>query len=137
MTAQPADRVTIEYDPNSTVRIVVDTPMKRFYQEQVEYLNAGDFEGLVNNHYHEDAVLLSAERVVRGRDALKRHYAKYTGLMAFLEVVSTDKWIESETTFAFEATARTQWGISRVHDAFLLRDGKIAVHFTGGIPLLR
>lgn len=134
---QQADVVTIQVDPDSPVRIVVDTPMKRFYQDQVAYLNAGDFEGLVTNHYHEDAVLLSANGVVRGHEGLRRHYAKYAGLMAFLQVISTDNWAESETTFAFEATARTQWGISRVHDAFVLRDGKIAIHFTGGIPLLR
>ena len=80
---------------------------------------------------------MSNDYIVVGREELLGHFAKYSGLMAHLNVVTTDKWIESENTFAFEATAHTQWGLSRVHDAFVLRDGKIYRHFTGGIPLIR
>jgi hypothetical protein len=128
---------SLQFDPNSRIRIVIDTPLKRFYEEHVAYLDAHDHVGLVENHYREDAMVMSTEYIVIGREALYRHFAKYAGLMAHLEVVTTDKWIESENTFAFEATARTQWGLTRVHDAFVLRDGKIYRHFTGSIPLIR
>lgn len=128
---------TPQPDPDSPIRIVIDTPMKRFYAEHVAYLDARDHVGLVENHYCEDAMVMSTTYVVIGHEALFKHFAKYAGLMAHLHVISTDKWIESENTFAFEATARTQWGLSRVHDAFILRDGKIYRHFTGSIPLIR
>ena len=130
-------QTALQVDPNSRIKIVIDTPMKRFYEEHVMMLDARDFTSLVDTHYHDDAVVMSTEYIVRGREELYRHFAKYTGLMAHLHVVSTDKWIESPTTFAFEATARTQWGLTRVHDAFVLRDGKITRHFTGSIPLVR
>ena len=123
------------FDPNSPIHIAIDTPMKQFYAEHVAFLNARDSVSLVDQHYRDDAIVMSTEYIVAGRQELYRHFAKYSSLMGFLEVLTTDKWTESETTFAFEATARTQWGLSRVHDACVLRDGKIYRHFTGTIPM--
>jgi hypothetical protein len=137
MIIVPGLAATLQFDPDSRIKIVIDTPMKRFYAEHVAYLDARDHEGLVWSHYCEDAMVLSTEYIVIGHKELLKHFAKYAGLMAHLNVVTTDKWIESENTFAFEATARTQWGLSRVHDAFVLRDGKIYRHFTGSIPWIR
>jgi hypothetical protein len=137
MIVTPGAVVPIAPDANSRIKIVVDTPMKRFYEEHVAMLDSRDFEALVRTHYHVDAQIVSTDYLVHGHAELLKHFAKYTGLMAFLKVLSTDKWIEGETTFAFEATARTQWGLTRVHDAFWLRDGLIVRHFTGSIPLVR
>ena len=137
MIVVPGVATHLQYDPNTRIRIAIDTPMKHFYEEHVGYLDARDHVGLVMNHYCEDAMVMSTEYIVIGHEALLRHFAKYAGLMAHLDVVTTDKWIESESTFAFEATARTQWGLTKVHDAFALRDGKIYRHFTGSIPLIR
>ena len=132
-----ATGATPPYDPGTRIHVPLDTPMRRFYAEHVAFLDARDHVGLVDSHYHDDAIVMSTEYVVVGRDALLAHFAKYAGLMAHLEVVTTDRWVESDSTFAFEATARTQWGLSRVHDAFVLRDGRIVRHFTGSIPLIR
>jgi hypothetical protein len=124
-------------DPNTHSKMVVDTPFKRFYEEHVTMLDAHDFENLVKTHYHPEGQIVSAEYLVRGHGEMFKHFAKYTGLMAYLKVISTDRWIEGEQTFAFEATARTQWGVGKVHDAFVMRDGLIIRHFTGSIPLIR
>ena len=127
----------LQIDPKSRIKIVIDTPMKRFYEEHVALLDARDHERLVQTHYCEDGIVMSNDYIVVGHEELYKHFAKYAGLMAHLSVVSTDKWIESENTFAFEAMAHTQWGLGRVHDAFVLRDGRIYRHFTGSIPWLR
>lgn len=137
MIVIPGAGVPLTPDPNTHIKIAIDTPMKRFYEEHVTLLDSRDFEALVKTHYHEDAKIISTEYLVSGHGELFKHFAKYTGLMAYLKVLSTDKWIESETTFAFEATARTQWGLTKVHDAFWMRDGMIVRHFTGSIPLVR
>lgn len=137
MIVVPGASVPLTPDPNTNIKIVVDTPMKVFYEEHVGMLDARDFEALVRTHYHEDAKVISTEYLVSGHAELFKHFAKYTGLMAYLKVLSTDKWIEGEDTFAFEATARTQWGVGKVHDAFFMRDGKIVRHFTGAIPMIR
>jgi hypothetical protein len=125
----------LAFDPDSRIKIPVDTPMKRFYEEHVAYLDVGDYARLVEEHYHHDAVVISAGYVVIGREQLLEHFARYCEMMGHLEVLSTDRWVESENTMAFEATARTQLGMARVHDAFVLRDGKIYRHFTGVIPI--
>ena len=92
-------------DPTSRIRIPIDTPMRRFYAEHVAFLDARDHVGLVENHYREDAIVMSVDYVVVGRAELLAHFAKYAGLMAHLEVVTTDKWTESETTFAFDGSS--------------------------------
>jgi hypothetical protein len=137
MLVVPGSATQPKFDPNSRIKIVIDTPMKHFYAEHVAYLDSRDHEGLVWKHYCEDGMVISTEYIVVGHAELLKHFAKYAGLMAHLDVITTDKWIESENTFAFESTARTQWGLSRVHDAFVLRDGRIYRHFTGSIPLIR
>lgn len=137
MIVLPGATTPLMPDPASRIKIAVDTPMRRFYEEHVAMLDAHDFEGLVTTHYRKDAQVLSTDYRVSGHAELLGHFAKYTGLMGFLKVVSTDKWVEGEHTFAFEATCRTQWGLSKVHDAFFLSDGLIVRHFTGSIPLVR
>ena len=125
----------LQDDPESRIKIPVDTPMKRFYEEHVAYLDAGDYTRLVDEHYHHDAIVVSPDYVVIGHDQLLKHFAKYCEMMGHLEVLTTEKWVESEETMAFEATARTQLGMARVHDAFVMKDGKICRHFTGVIPM--
>jgi hypothetical protein len=120
-------------DPTTRVKIPLTTPWRRFYEEHVALLDAGDYETLVRTHYHEDAQIISTDYQVHGQAELLAHFAKYTALMEFLQVISTDRWVEGAATFAFEATCRTKWGIGRVHDAFSLRDGLIVRHFTGAI----
>ena len=137
MIVVPGATTPLTVDPSSRVKIVVDTPMRRFYEEHVALLDARDFEALVTTHYHEDAQVVSSDYRVSGHAELFQHFAKYTGLMGFLQVVSTDKFVEGHSTFAFEATCRTQWGLSKVHDAFFLEGGRIVRHFTGSIPLVR
>jgi len=127
----------LTFDANSRIKIAIDTPKKAFYAEHVAMLDAHDFDQLVKTHYCEDAIVMSNDYIVHGHEELFKHFAKYTGLMAHLNVVTTDKWVESENTFAFEATAHTQWGLGKVHDAFVLRDGRIYRHFTGAIPWIR
>src|ERR1044071_9456994 len=99
----------LQVDPNSRIKIVADTRWKRFYEEHVMLLDARDHERFVQTHYCEDAIVMSNDYIVVGHEELYKHFAKYSGLMAHLSVVATEKWIESENTFAFEAMAHTQW----------------------------
>lgn len=38
------------------------TPGQQFYDEQLGYIYAGDVDGLIDNHYHEDALCLYKKR---------------------------------------------------------------------------
>ena len=111
-----------------------DAAARRFYDEQVELLNAGDIDRLVDTHYTPDAVLISFQNVVRGADALKEYYRGYMKMLGHLEVVSTDDFVAVPEGIFFTATANTDLGQSRVYDTWTLRDGKISHHFTGIFP---
>ena len=116
---------------SSPVRMIADTPYKRIYEKQVSYLLAGDADGLVEDHYHPDAVVASFEFTVKGKEALKAHFANYMKWVQIQEVLSTDKFTETEDGFSFEATVRTNYGTARVYDVFVLKDGLVTYHFTG------
>jgi hypothetical protein len=55
-------------------------------------------------------------------------------MLGKLEVVSTDKFVETDDSLFFEATVNTNFGQAKVFDAWVLRDGKISHHFTGVYP---
>jgi len=107
------------------------TPGRKFYEEQLNYLFAKDVDGLIDNHYNEDAVLIGFDFVVKGRDALKEHFRNYLKMLGNLEVKSTDKFRETEDTTFLEASVMSNLGPAVVYDAWVLRNGKISYHFTG------
>jgi ketosteroid isomerase-like protein len=107
------------------------TPGRKFYEEQLNYLFAKDVDGLIDNHYNEDALLVSVDFVVKGRDALKKHFRNYLAMLGNLEVKSTDKFQETEDTAILEASVVSDLGPAHVYDSWVLKNGKIAYHFTG------
>ena len=116
---------------SSPIHMIVDTPGKRLYESQVRYLIAGDADGLVDDNYAPDAVVASFDFQVKGHDALKAHFRNYMRWVQIKEVISTDKFTETDDGLSFEATVRTNRGVARVYDVFTLRDGKVIYHFTG------
>ena len=98
-----------------------ESPKREFYEAQIRYLVAGDVEGLIDNQIH-------------GNADLKTYFKGYLEMLGKLEVVSTDKFVETDDTLFFEATVNTNFGQAKVFDAWVLRDGKIAYHFTGVYP---
>ena len=106
---------------------------RQFYERQLAYLQAGDVDELIDQHYHDDAALITFDVTVRGRDALKEYFRRYLQQLGQLEALSTDNFTETGDAIFLEATIRTALGVARVYDAFVLREGKIAYHFAGVI----
>jgi len=104
---------------------------RQFYERQLAYLQAGDVDGLISHHYHDDAVLVTFDVTVRGREALIRYFRRYLQELGHLELLSTDKFVETGDAIFLEATMRTALGTARVYDALVLREGKITYHFAG------
>ena len=111
-----------------------DSPKRQFYEAQIRYLVAGDVESLIDNQYTDDATLVSFDNQIKGNAALKEYFKGYLQMLGNLEVVSTDKFVETEDSLFFEATVNTNFGQAKVFDAWVLRDGKISHHFTGVYP---
>jgi len=104
---------------------------REFYDRQIKYLESGDVDGLIDNQYLPDAVLVSFDFTVRGRDALVDHFRNYLERLGGIKLRSTDKFTEIEDGIFFEATVDAGIGKARVYDIFMLKDGKILRHFTG------
>lgn len=110
---------------------------RRFYERQLAYLHARDVEGLIANHYREDAILLSPDVVIQGADALRSYFRAYLDRLGNFQVDRLDIFQEAEDAILFEATVTAERvGRARVYDAFSLREGKIQHHFTGVIQRL-
>ena len=109
----------------------VPAKFKAFYDRQIEFLAAKDAAGLIANQYTEDAELLSFTNHIKGAKALVEYFTGYIAGLGYIKLLSTDKYTEGDNSIFFEATVETAGGIARVYDVFVLRDGKIAHHFTG------
>ncbi len=107
------------------------TPAWEFYEKQLNYIFANDVEGLIDNQYNDDAMLIGFDFVVKGKAALKAHFRNYLQTLGHLEVKSTDKFQETEQIIFLEAHVVSDLGPAVVYDAWVLENGKISFHFTG------
>ena len=118
-----------------------DTTLGRLYQEHIRLILAKDIDALLDQ-YTPDALLISsfsADRkptYFRGRDQLREHFQGILGLKN-LEV-DIAFWAESEnptTLMIVEAVKvvdnKGESATMRFADSWVLKDGKIAIHFAG------
>ena len=117
---------------------VPDTELGRFYTQHIDLIIKKDIEGILNQ-YTEDAVLISSfsddrkPRYFRGRKELREHFQGIMGLKG-LEV-EIAFWGESENALmiveAVKVTTDQGTASMRFADSWVLRGGRIALHFAG------
>lgn len=115
-----------------------DTELGKMYREHIQLILDKDIEGLLNQ-YTEDAVLISSFEkkplYFRGHEELREHFKGILGIQG-LEV-DLAFWAETEnprTLMVVEGiTLQTEGGEAKMRfaDSWVLRDGKIAIHFAG------
>jgi ketosteroid isomerase-like protein len=117
---------------------VPNTRLGNLYKEHIELILKKDIEALLDQ-YTDDAVLISSfmkePKYYKGRDQLREHMQGILGI----EGLETDIafWAETEepeTLMIVEAITMTAGGQEakmRFADSWVLRDGKIAIHFAG------
>jgi ketosteroid isomerase-like protein len=117
---------------------VPDTALGKMYREHIELILKKDIEALLDQ-YTDDALLISSfmkePKYYKGRDQLREHMQGILGI----EGLETDIafWAETDepqTLMIVEAikmTAGGQEATMRFADSWVLRDGKIAIHFAG------
>lgn len=118
-----------------------DTKLGRLYQEHIRLILAKDIEAVLDQ-YTPDALLISsfsADRkpvYFRGRKQLREHFQGILGLKDLK--VDLTFWAESEnptTLMVVEAVKvvdnQGQTASMRFADSWVLKDGKIAIHFAG------
>ena len=117
---------------------VPDTKLGRMYKEHIQHILDKDIESLLDQ-YTDDALLISSfsgtPQYYKGRDGLREHMQGILGI----DGLDTDIafWAETddpETLMIVEAiTLQGPDGEAhmRFADSWVLRDGRIAIHFAG------
>ena len=123
--------------PNATTN-VPNTKLGRFYEEHIRLILDKDIEGILDQ-YTDDAVLISSfektPRYFRGRVQLREHFQGILAIEGLQSKIAF--WGETknpDTLMVVEAiTLETAEGEAhmRFADSWVLRDGKIAIHFAG------
>ena len=116
---------------------VPDTKLGRLYKEHIDLVLKKDIEALLDQ-YTEDAVLISSfekiPKVFRGREELREHFK---GILGIKDIkVDIAFWGEADDNLlmiveAIELQTNGEPAKMRFADSWVLRDGKIAVHFAG------
>jgi len=121
------------------VKNVPDTPLGRMYRDHIQHILDKDIESLLNQ-YTDDALLISSftkkPLYYRGRDGVREHMQGILGIQGLDTEIAF--WAETDdepqTLMIVEAiTMTTQDGEQKMRfaDSWVLRNGKIAVHFAG------
>jgi len=107
---------------------------QKFIDNHLRLLAEGDAEKLVENDYHDDAVMVlmlgPEPQIVSGKDALKRLFDMYLKNI-YRGFVSFQKLGFSDDSICLEATINTTGGEAKVWDALYMKDGKILRHYSG------
>ncbi len=108
------------------------TTPRELFDRHVRLTEAGDLEGLLGQ-YHEDAVLLRFDRVVRGKDALREHYGAYLAARPrFKELLQV---VDTEDLVSYQAVIEQGDEEHRAYGAIWTRGERIARHVSGLFPV--
>jgi ketosteroid isomerase-like protein len=117
-----------------------DTPLGRMYRQHIGFIKDKNVAGILNQ-YTEDALVIGTltegrkPRYVRGRDQLRDFFnGNFMGLKSLTSRI--DQWAEADNALMIvESINVAQTDGSMAHmsfcDNWVLRDGRIAVHFAG------
>jgi ketosteroid isomerase-like protein len=120
------------------VKNVPNTPLGRMYREHIGFILEKNIEALLDQ-YTDDALLISSfmkePRYYHGREQLREHMQGILGIDGLeTEIVF---WAETDApqTLMITEQIRLRTGNGeaqmRFADSWVLRDGKIAIHFAG------
>jgi len=114
-----------------------ETRLGRFYKEHIDLILKKDIEAILDQ-YTEDAVLISSfekvPRVFRGREELREHFKGILGIKGLKVDIAFWGEVDDKLLMIVEAIElQTDEGTAKMRfaDSWVLRDGKIAVHFAG------
>ena len=108
------------------------TTPRELFDRHVRLTEAGDLEGLLGQ-YHEDAVLLRFDRVVRGKDALREHYGAYLAARPrFKELLQV---ADTEDLVSYQAVIEQGDEEHRAYGAIWTRGERIVRQVSGLFPV--
>ena len=117
---------------------VPDSKLGRMYRAHIQFILDKNIEALLDQ-YTDDAILISSFMktpvVYKGRERLKEHMQGILGIDGLeTEIVFWSETEDPETLMITEQITMTAGGGEshmRFADSWVLKDGKIAIHFAG------
>lgn len=114
------------------------TPGRKFFDEHMVYIGNNDVDGMIDDQYTDDAVLISPfdildtppPHIVRGNKALKEFFHTYLDWQGGIDVESLYNFAETDDSITFHAIFTSKTGRLVVSDAWHMRDGKIDRHYS-------
>lgn len=109
---------------------------QKFLDEHVGYLQSNDIDGLIRDHYHEDAEMVTFEFVLKGKDAIKQYLAvdqpKQSGKILGMTMAA---YFESDDVIIFTSSVNSEkLGVFIARDALYVKDGKVLRHIALTLP---
>jgi ketosteroid isomerase-like protein len=117
---------------------VPNTPLGRMYREHIQHILDKNIEALLDQ-YTDDCLLMSSfmkkPLIYKGREQLREHMQGILGIDGLeTEIIFWGETDDPQTLMITEQiTMQTKDGTAnmRFADSWVLRDGKIAIHFAG------
>lgn len=114
------------------------SPGRIFFDQHMAYIGTKDVEGMIDNQYAEDAVLISPfdilstppPHIIRGNQALKDFFHRYLDWQGEIQVESLYDFAEINDSICFQAIFTSKTGRWVVGDEWHLHDGKIDRHYS-------
>jgi len=100
-----------------------------FYKEQLQYLATNDIEGMLREHYHPDAVMVTFDGIRRGHDELGTYFKNTLASMGQITGLTTDYFVETDDCILFKASITdSKRGTVKADNALYFKDGRIYRH---------
>jgi ketosteroid isomerase-like protein len=117
---------------------IPDTALGRMYREHIQLILDKNIEALLDQ-YTDDCLLISSFMktpvIYKGREQLREHMQGILGIDGLeTDIVFWGETDDPQTLMITEQiTMKTKDGVSQMRfaDSWVLRDGKIAIHFAG------
>lgn len=111
---------------------------RKFFDEHMNYISHNDIDGLIDNQYTQDAVLISPfdvlstppPHIIQGNKALKEFFRTYTAWQGSINVEKLYDFAETENSIFFQAIFTSNTGRWVVGDAWHMTNGKIDTHYS-------
>lgn len=109
---------------------------REFLDRHVAYIARGDIAGLMRDHYHDDAEMVTFEFVLKGKDAIQEYLAgRMPAQAGQVRGVELAHFAESSDCIMFTSVVDSEnLGPFVARDTFYLRDGKILRHIAMTLP---
>ena len=103
---------------------------QEFLQQMSAYKSRQDWDGLLENLYHDDAEVISFDFILRGKEEIKKHYVEGGEVTGKVTGVSMDYFTESDDVVMYKGTISTEDRTIKSDEAFYLKDGKVLRQIT-------